>query len=166
MNHTAFPDPDLTKYVQVIWLWTVADTIHPATYKWYNTTACSNTVPNTALWNMEQYNCMDVPYANYSIELQGVNVNSGNSPMKKLSMIVGTCEDLSYLTHRTDCVNSTFVRENLDKLYIDTKHLTSFFDFVNYNHPEEGPHGQLQMNRAFYRQPLSNRMYTKKIFAV
>jgi len=56
-------------------------------------------------------------------------------------MIVGTCDELSYLTFRTDCVNATYVRNNLDKLYLDTKHLTSFFDFVNYNHPEEGPAG-------------------------
>lgn len=86
--------------------------------------------------------------------------------MNRLSMLVGTCEDLSHVTMRQDCAPKSYVLENLDYLYIDSKHLTQFFDFVHYNHPDDGLTGTLQTNRIFYRQPLSSNMYTKKIFSI
>lgn len=86
--------------------------------------------------------------------------------MKKFSMMVGFCEDLTNYTMRTDCVPSSFVRENLNYLYVDSKILTNFFDFVHYNKPTTGAKNSLQTNRAFYRQPLDEHLITKKIWLI
>ena len=62
----------------------------------------------------------------------------GAQPLMKLSMLVATCEDLSNITKRLDCAPRQYVLDNIDYLYLDSKHLTQFFDFVFYNNPDEG----------------------------
>ena len=55
LNHTVFPNPDLSTYIQVVWLQTTADTIHPTSYKWYNSTSCNNTVHDANALSVDQY---------------------------------------------------------------------------------------------------------------
>lgn len=64
-------------------------------------------------------------------------------------MIAGTCEELSDITKRSDCAPASYVRANLDNFYVESKELTSFFDFVDYNHPDDGVKYTLQTNRQF-----------------
>jgi len=43
-------------------------------------------------------------------------------------MIVGTCEELSFITMRTDCEPASYAREYLQYLYVTSKVLTNFYD--------------------------------------
>ena len=81
---------------------------------------------------------MNVSSSNYQIKVQGGNGISKQFSWNKYKMIVGTCESLQNITGRTNCVNATYVMQNLAYLEIDTKQLSQFFDFNYFNHPHDG----------------------------
>jgi hypothetical protein len=51
-------------------------------------------------------------------------------------MIVGTCQELSIITGRTDCYqNIDEIKANMGYFYIETKQISSYFSAAEYNHP-------------------------------
>ena len=68
------------------------------------------------------------------------------------SLAIGTCQDLSIYTGRTDCADSQYVRDNIQYLQVATKIITQFFD------PKLG----LQTTRTYTANTLNAASYIKK----
>ena len=60
-----------------------------------------------------RYNCPYVSHDQYNVQIQGFTTLNGQYDFKSYSLILGTCEDLSKYTGRTDCAPADFVNDNL-----------------------------------------------------